>query len=200
MIVQHMMKKVAVTKYQVNELIKNRWSPRAFSEDKIHEDVLLSLFEAASWAPSSRNEQPWRFIYGVKDEGPNYEKIYDTLVHWNQQWAKTAPILVITIAKLNSEYHNDDNLFALYDLGQSVANLIVQATDMNLYCHQMGGFDKEKVREAFQLPANYTAVTAIAIGYLGDPSVLPDDMKELEDKARSRFDLNKIVFKDDFRP
>ncbi len=194
------MKKLATTKYPVNELIKSRWSPRAFSDHKIPKDVILTLFEAAIWAPSSRNEQPWRFIYGVKDEGANYKKIYDTLVHWNQQWAKSAPLLVMTIAKRNSEYHNEENTTALYDLGQAVANLSIQATDMDLFCHQMGGFEKEKARDTFNIPSNYVAVTVVAIGYYGDPDKLPDDMKELELKARSRYDLDRIIFNEDFKP
>jgi nitroreductase len=195
-----MMKKVAITKYPVNDLIKTRWSPRAFLDHKIREEVIFTLFEAASWAASSRNEQPWRFIYGIKDEGPNYKKIYDTLVHWNQVWAKSAPLLVMAVTKKNSEYHNEENIFAYYDLGQAVANLVIQATDMELHCHQMGGFDKVKARDTFHLPSNYAAVTAIAIGYLGNPETLPDDMRELEGKIRNRYDIDRIAFKEDFRP
>jgi len=194
------MKKTANTNFPVNELIKNRWSPRAFSSLKISEDVIHTLFEAAIWSASSRNEQPWRFIYGVKDEGPNYKKIYDTLVHWNQLWAKSAPLLVLAVAKQNSEYHNQENSFALYDLGQAVANLSIQATDMDLFCHQMGGFDKEKARETFNIPTNFIAVTVIAIGYYGDSDKLPDDMKELEMKERSRYDIDRIAFNGDFKP
>ena len=194
------MTKVAITKFHVNELIRNRWSPRAFSGEKISTEIMMSLFEAASWAPSSRNEQPWRFIYGIKNEGLNYNKIYDTLVLWNQEWAKSAPLLVLTVAKLDSEFHNRENTFALYDLGQSVANLALQATSLNLYCHQMGGFDEEKAKETFQLPPHYNAVSVIAIGYLGDPNILPEDMKELELKARTRYDLDKIIFNQNFRP
>ncbi len=194
------MKKTANTNFPINELIKNRWSPRAFSFHKIPQDVILTLFEAAIWSPSSRNEQPWRFIYGVKDEGPNYKKIYDCLVHWNQQWAKSAPLLVMAVTKRNSEYHNEENAFAFYDLGQAVANLTIQATDMDLFCHQMGGFDKEKAKDTFNIPANYSAVTVIAIGYYGDSEKLPDDMKELEIKARSRFNIDRIAFNGDFKP
>jgi nitroreductase len=192
--------KIARTKYSVNELIKNRWSPRAFSDHKIPEDVIFTLFEAATWAASSRNEQPWRFIYGVKDEGLNYKRIFDTLVHWNQLWAKSAPLLIMTITKRISEYHNEENAYAYYDLGQAVTNLAIQATDVDLYCHQMGGFDKEKARDIFNIPPNYSPVTVIAVGYLGNPETLPDDMKDLEGKPRSRVDIERIIFKEDFKP
>jgi len=194
-----MMNKIAITRYPVHQLIKSRWSPRSFLNDKIPEETIFTLFEAASWAPSSRNEQPWRFIYGIKDEGPNYKKIYDTLVHWNQQWAKTAPLLILTVAKLNSEFHNQENKYALYDLGQSVANLVFQAGELNLYCHQMGGFDEEKARNAFQLPIHFSAITVIAVGYLGNPDILPEDMKELETRPRTRMDISRIAFDKEFK-
>ena len=192
--------KTANTKYPLNELIKNRWSPRSFSDKKIPKDTVLSLFEAASWAASSRNEQPWRFIYGLKDEGENYNKILDTLVLWNQKWAKSAPMLAIGVSRLNSDYHNEPNDYAHYDLGQAVATMSFQAITENIYLHQMGGFDKDKARHNFNIQPEYEPVIAIAFGYLGLPEDLPEDMRELEEKARSRYNLSRIIFDGDFKP
>jgi nitroreductase len=194
-----MINKTANTRYPVSSLIKNRWSPRAFSSEKIPEESIMALFESASWSPSSRNEQPWRFIYGLKDEDETYLKIFHTLVHWNQQWANTAPLLVLSIAKLKSDFHNKDNVFALYDLGQAVAHLTLQATFMGLFCHQMGGFDKEKAMSLFNIPVGYTCLTVIAIGYMGNPDLLPVDLKELEEKPRTRYEFEKLIFNGDFK-
>jgi nitroreductase len=186
--------KHANTKYPVDELIKKRWSPRAFTGEKISRENILTLFEAASWAASSRNEQPWRFIYGLKDEDESYQKIFDTLVLWNQKWAQSASVLALGIAKMNSDYHNKPNDYAWYDLGQAVATMAVQASSSGLYMHQMGGFDPDIARQLFNIPEGYKAVVAIAIGYLGKPEDLPEDMKDLETKERTRIPVEKLVF------
>jgi nitroreductase len=192
--------KHANTKYPVDELIKKRWSPRAFTGEKISRENILTLFEAASWAASSRNEQPWRFIYGLKDEDESYQKIFDTLVLWNQKWAQSASVLALGIAKMNSDYHNKPNDYAWYDLGQAVATMAVQASSSGLYMHQMGGFDPDIARQLFNIPEGYKAVVAIAIGYLGKPEDLPEDMKDLETKERTRIPVEKLVFTNSFEP
>ncbi|MFN8259233.1 MAG: nitroreductase family protein [Bacteroidales bacterium] len=192
--------KIAGTKHAVHELIKNRWSPRAFNSEMVPRDLINSLFEAAIWAPSSRNEQPWRFIYGCKSEDKNYDKIFSTLAPRNQIWAKDAPMLVLTVAKKYSGHNNQENFYALYDLGQAVSNFSLQATSLNLFCHQMGGFDKEKATELFELKPDFIPVTVIAVGYLGNPDILPDDFRELELKARTRNELELTVYKDEFKP
>ncbi len=192
--------KQANTQYPVDELIKQRWSPRSFSDKKVPRETILTLFEAASWSASSRNEQPWRFIYGLKDEDESYQKIFETLIVWNQKWAKSAPVLVIAVAKMNSDYHNKPNDYALYDLGQATATMAVQASADGIYMHQMGGFDSDMAHELFKIPEGYKAVAAIAIGYLGKPEELPEDMQELETKERTRLPLDKIVFTNEFKP
>lgn len=191
--------KTANTKYPVDELIKKRWSPRSFSNQPLEREKLLTLFEAATWAASSRNEQPWRFIYGINGEDESYKKIFETLVVWNQKWAKTAPVLALGIAKMNSDYHNKPNDYAWYDLGQAVATMAVQASADNIYMHQMGGFDPDIARSLFKLPDEYTAVVAIAIGYIGEADNLPEDMKELEVKERTRLDLNSVLFTNEMK-
>jgi nitroreductase len=192
--------KTAGTKYAVHDLIKNRWSPRAFSSEMIPRDLINSLFEAAIWAPSSRNEQPWRFIYGCRGEDKNYDKIFNTLVPRNQIWAKNAPLLVLSLAKKYSGQNNQDNFYALYDLGQAVSNFSLQATSLNLFCHQMGGFEREKARELLEINEDYIPVAVIAVGYLGNPDILPDDFRELELKARTRNEMGLTVFNGEFKP
>ncbi len=192
--------KHANTKYPVDELIKKRWSPRSFTGEKIPRENILTLFEAASWAASSRNEQPWRFIYGLKDEDENYKKIFDTLVLWNQKWAQSASVLVLGVAKMNSDYHNKPNDYAWYDLGQAVATMAIQASSSGLYMHQMGGFDPDIATQLFSIPEGYKAVVAIAIGYLGKPEDLPEDMKDLEIKERARIPIEKLAFNNSFEP
>jgi len=186
--------KEAKTKYAVNELIKKRWSPRSFSDQTIPEEILFSLFEAASWAASSRNEQPWRFICGIKGNGENYDKIFSTLAEGNQKWAETAPVLVIGCAKTHFDLNNKPNFHAFHDLGQALANLFIQAISYNIYTHPMGGFDKDLTKEIFNISEAYEPVVAIAIGYLGLSENLPDDLKESEEKPRTRNDLGKILF------
>ncbi len=188
------MMKRADTNYPVDEMIKKRWSPRSFSSKKVKREEVLTLFEAASWAASSRNEQPWRFIYGIKDEDNSYDKIFDSLIVWNQKWAKSAPVLALGVAKLNSDYHNKPNEYALYDLGQAVATMAVQASASELYLHQMGGIDADFAQKLFNIPEGYKVVVAIAIGYLGKPENLPEDMQDLETKERSRLSLDKLLF------
>lgn len=185
--------KHAKTNYPVHSFIRNRWSPRSFSDEKLSYETLLTLFEAAGWAASCRNEQPWHFIYGVKDEDDVYEKILESLVVWNQKWASFAPVLVVGLAKLSSEYHTSPNKYAKYDLGQAVATMAIQATSDNLYVHQMAGFDKDTVMKSFNISEEYEPVVVIAIGRLGNPDKLPADIKELELKERSRLSLDSIV-------
>lgn len=185
--------KTANTQYPVNELIKKRWSPRSFSDRPIAEDILLSLFEAASWAASSRNEQPWRFIIGVKGQGNTYNLLFDSLVEWNQKWAHTAPVLALGLAKTVSDHKDYPNHYALYDLGQAMATLSIQAMANEIYVHQIGGFDKEKILEHFDLPNGVEPVVAFAMGYLGEPSALADDFRQMEDKPRSRKELKDII-------
>jgi nitroreductase len=191
--------KSANTKYPVIELIKDRWSPRAFSDKPIPEAILFSLFEAAAWAASSRNGQPWRFICGIKDKGNNYEKIFSSLNEWNKQWAITAPVLVVGVSRLDFEPGQKPNSYAIYDLGQAIANLSIQAIANQIYIHQIGGFEKNKAIQGFAIPDNYEPVVAFALGYLGEVHLLPDEMQQSENKPRSRKELDEILFLGDFK-
>jgi nitroreductase len=177
----------------IHQVIKERYSTVAFSSRNIEEEKLASLFEAARWAPSSFNEQPWRFIVGVKGKDENYQKLYDCLFEANQDWAKYASVLVLSIALKNSPVTGKPNRFAQYDTGMAVGNLLAQATGLNLYVHQMGGFSVDKIRENFELSEKYEVMSLMAIGYKGEIELFPENLKEREQKERYRKPINEIL-------
>lgn len=178
---------------QINKVIRDRYSTVIFSSKSIEEEKLASLFEAARWAPSAFNEQPWRFIVGIKGKDENYEKLYNSLIEVNQNWAKYAPVLVASIALRNSSVTGKPNRFAQYDTGMAVGNLLAQATSMNLYVHQMGGFSVDKVREYFDIGEEYEVMAVMAIGYKCKIELFPDDLKEREQKDRFRKPLEELL-------
>lgn len=178
----------------INDLIKNRYSTRAFSEKLIEEEVIVSLFEAARWAPSGGNEQPWRFIAAAKNDPESYEKVLNALSDGNKLWAQNAPLLIVGVTKLDRGIEKKLNKYAFYDLASSVANLTLQATSMDLYVRQMGGFNPLAVRELFDIPENYEPAIVLAVGYKGDLDNLPENMKLREGAPRQRKPLSEIVF------
>ncbi len=182
----------------LNELIEKRYSPRAFSGEPIEEEKIISLLEAARWSPSSMNEQPWRFIIGAKEEGETFNKIYDTLFELNQEWARNAPVLILAVAKEFNDRNKQNNRYAEYDLGQAIAHLTLQATSLNLYLHQMGGFNLDKARKLFNIPEGYLPMSVIAVGYLGNIDTLPDQLKVREKAKRNRKELSELVFDESF--
>lgn len=188
-----MSEKLAETNYPVHELIRRRWSPRAFDDRLVEPEKLLSLLEAARWAPSSYNYQPWSFIIATKDNPEEYNRLLGTLVEFNQGWAKTAPVLLIAVARTRNE-DGKENRHAFHDVGLALENLVFQATDLGLAVHQIGGFDVEKARTVYQIPEGYEPATAVTIGYVGDPQDLPDGLKERELAPRSRKPLTEFVF------
>lgn len=191
------MNKDAKTKFEILPLLKKRWSPRAFSEKPVTNEQLKRLFEAARWTPSASNEQPWAFIIGKKGDD-TYQKIFSILVEFNQLWCKFAPILVLSFARINSQKGDKKNHYRKYDVGQSVAHLSFQAHSEGLYIHQMGGFDLKMAVEIFNVPEEYEAVSALAIGYIGDPEILHPNLKKLEFQKRERLDSSQFVFSGKF--
>jgi nitroreductase len=187
------MQKPAPSDSPIHELIRNRWSPRAFADRPIPPDVLRSLFEAARWAPSSNNEQPWAYLVAPKDDKENFEKMLAVLVEFNSGWAKNAPVLAIAVAKLFFAKNNTPNRNAQYDTGAATAWLSVEATARGLFVHQMAGFDPEKARQAFGIPAGWDPLAALAIGYPGTPDSLPERLKERELAPRTRKPLSEFV-------
>jgi nitroreductase len=183
----------------VHEPIRNRWSPRAYADKDVSAAELKRLFEAARWAASSSNEQPWRFLVGHRGD-ETYKKIFDALVEFNQTWVKTAPVLVLSAAKKTFTQKGAPNAYALYDTGAATATLALQATADGLHVHSMAGFDHEQVRASFGIPADYEIGAVSAIGYLGDPAILPDYMLKMEVAPRQRKPLEEIVFSDWEKP
>lgn len=188
------MEKPAPAKYPIEDEIKNRWSPRAFADRMVEPDKLQSLWEAARWAASSFNEQPWFFLVATKDDEAEYQKMLSCLVEGNQQWARLAPVLMISVAKLQFEKNGKPNRHAFHDVGLAVANLIFEATGLDLFVHQMAGFSPGKVTELYAVPDGFEPVAAIALGYAGDPDLLPPDVKARELAPRQRKPLESFVF------
>lgn len=187
------MHKPASTDVVLHELIRNRWSPRAFAEKGVPPEVLRSLFEAARWAPSSNNEQPWAYLVATKDDAEEFAKMLDVLVEFNSNWAKHAPVLALSIVHLKTQREGKPNRVALHDVGSASAQLTFEANARGLQVHQMAGFDAAKARQAFAIPADWEPVAAIAIGYPGNPESLPDKLRERELAPRTRKPLSEFV-------
>jgi nitroreductase len=183
--------------YPIHELSRKRWSPRAFTRKPVEQEKLQSIFEAARWSASAGNEQPWRFIIGMHPDTP-WQRIFETLDEGNQVWVKNAPVLLLAIGKKTRGKRNAENGYFAYDTGQAVAHLSHEATNLGLYLHQMAGFDPEAARIAFDISADYQPLTAICLGYLGDPENLPEDQKQSELSPRTRKPFDEFVFSGTF--
>ena len=188
------MSKIAETDHPVNEMIARRWSPYAFADTPVSKDDLKSLFEAARWAASSYNEQPWRYIIATSDAPEEFKKLLSCLVEANQAWARYAPVLALGVAKRAFSRNGSPNRVALHDLGAASASLTFEASARGLMVHQMGGIRPEEARVLYGIPEEFEIVTALAIGYLGASSDLPDDYKERDFAPRKRRTLRELVF------
>ncbi len=188
------MEKPAETRYPIHDLLRRRWSPRAYEDRPVETEKLLSLFEAARWAPSSDNEQPWRFLLATRDQPSDYERLFDCLSEGNRKWVFRAPVLMLSVAGLNFEDDGKPNRHAFHDTGLAAENLVLQATALGLMAHQMAGFDLEKARAVCEIPAGFEPVAMIAVGYPGDPSVLPGYLRERELRPRERKPVAEFVF------
>jgi nitroreductase len=183
-----------VREYPLHPLISRRKSTRAFSDKPVEPEKLHSLFEAARWAPSSSNMQPWRFIVATKEGPENYERLLSILAETNRVWAAKAPVLILSVAKLTYETGEKPNRFALHDVGLATANLTVQATSLGLAVHQMGGFNGDKARTVLNIPKDFEPVAVIALGYQDTTDSLPEYLLERELAPRVRKDLSELVF------
>lgn len=177
----------------IHDLISHRWSPRAFEPRAIEPRTLRSLFEAARWAASASNAQPWSFLVAAKSDDENHQRMVDCLVPGNQTWAANAPVLAISVAHMKME-NGSPNSHAWHDVGQAAANLALEATSLGLQVHQMAGFSPEKAREHFSIPPDFEPVAALAIGYPGDPALLPQPFRDREIAPRKRKELSSFVF------
>jgi len=187
------MQKPAPTDVPVHELVRIRWSPRAFADKPVAPDVLHSLFEAARWAPSSFNYQPWAYIVATKDDSENFAEILSTFVEFNVGWAKHAPVLALSVAQLKTPKEGMVNRHAFHDVGSATSQLTLEANSRGLFVHQMAGFDPEKARQVFGIPSDWEAVAAIALGYPGDPQSLPEPLRQREVAPRTRKPLSEFV-------
>jgi len=188
-----MMDKPAPTDVALHEVIRKRWSPRAFADKPVPAEILRSLFEAARWAPSSNNEQPWAYLVATKDDLESYTKMLGVLVEFNATWAKNAPVLALSVAHLKTQREGRPNRVALHDVGSASAQLTVEAMSHDLRVHQMAGFDADKARQTFAIPPDWEPVAAMAIGYPGNPDSLSEKLRERELAPRIRKPLAEFV-------
>lgn len=187
------MKNPAPSEYPVHDLIRDRWSPRAFSDKAIAPADLCGLFEAARWAPSSSNEQPWAFIVAPKHDHANFTKALQPLVEFNVNWAKHAAVLGFAVSELAFAKNKAPNRNAQYDTGASTALLSIEAVSRGILVHQMAGFDPDTAREVFAIPASWDAIAAFAMGYPGDPASLPQPYRDRETAPRVRKPIREFV-------
>jgi nitroreductase len=192
------MEKPADVQHPIHELFRRRWSPRAFDERPIEPEKVTSLFEAARWAPSSNNEQPWRFLVATKEQEAEYARLLDCLLEGNRKWAYRAPVLILSVARMTFGDDAKPNRHAYHDTGLATENLVLQATASGLAAHQMAGFDLDKARANLNIPQGFEPVAMIAIGYPRDPDVLPDYLKQRELAPRERNPISAFVFSGDF--
>jgi len=188
------MHKNADTHYPIHEHLAQRWSPRAFAVRPVTAHDLGSLFEAARWAASCYNEQPWRFIVAWQEQQDEYQKLLSCLVEANQTWAIQAPVLGLGIAKKTFSMNGKANNFAYHDLGLATAGLMAQATALGLHVHSMGGILPQRAAEQYQVPDDFEVLTGYAIGYRGDPDSLDESMRASELEPRARRPLTATVF------
>ena len=186
--------KSAVTDHPILELLSERWSPYGFQDRAVSDSDLRSLFEAARWAASSYNEQPWNYLVAKRETPQEFERLLSCLVEGNQSWAKAAPVLVLGVVSTRFAKNNQDNRAAVHDLGLASGNLVVEATARGLSVHQMIGILPDKAREIFSIPANHEAWTAMAIGYKADPAKQPDESNARDLVPRQRKPLGRFVF------
>ena len=165
--------------YEIDDMFIQRWSPRAFSSKPVEQEKIKTLFEASRWAPSCYNDQPWLFLYATKEE--DLKKFRSILVEQNQRWANHAPVLAFVFARKNFTFNGKPNRWSEFDAGSAWMSLAFQANKLGLYTHGMAGFNEELAYELLNVsPDEYKAMAAIAVGYMGDKSELPEDLQERE--------------------
>lgn len=178
---------------QVMHVIQKRRSRRAYADTMVEPEKIRSLFEAARWAPSSMNEQPWFYIYATRDQTELYNKIFDTLTDSNKVWARHAPLLIVSMVRKNFRRFEGPNPAARYDLGAANAFLSLQAAHLDLNVRQMAGFNPERIVLNLAIPETLEPVIVMAVGYTGDVENLPEKLKIREAESRERFVEREFV-------
>ncbi|MBN2425891.1 MAG: nitroreductase family protein [Calditrichaceae bacterium] len=188
------MSKTAQTKYDILDIIKNRWSPVGFTGKPVSADTLEKLFEAARWSASCFNEQPWRFFVGIKNENRIWELIYNALSDGNKTWCIHVPVLVALCGKKEFSHNNKPNNWYTYDVGQSAAYISMQAMAEGLYVHQMAGFESEQLIKNLNIPENLKPLTIMAIGYKGSAENLPENLRKRDEEPRKRKLMEELIY------
>jgi nitroreductase len=188
------MEKPAPVQFPIHNLLKHRWSPRAFADREVDPAILRSLFEAARWASSSYNGQPWSFIIATRSEPEAFQRVLSCFVEFNVGWAKNAPVIGISVARLNFEKNGSPNRHSYHDVGQAMANLALEAVANGLQLHQMAGIVVDKAREALAIPEGHDPVAGFALGYPGDPQELPDQLRDRELAPSERKTADSFVY------
>ena len=177
-----------------NSAIQNRRSPRAIAEKAVTKEMIALLFEAARWAPSAMNEQPWNYFWVHRNNRKKFEEVLSLLTGINPLWAKNAQVIIISVARKNYEYNDKLNRNALHDTGAANFSIAVQATEMGLQVRQMGGYDREKAAAYFKLDTEkYELATFIAVGFPGEPEQLPEELRIREVQPRGRKEINEFT-------
>lgn len=188
--------KHAVPDHPILDLLAKRWSPYAFDPRPVERDKLLSCLEAARWSASSYNEQPWTFLIAERDDTAEFARLLDCLVPANQDWAKHAGVLMLTVVARNFTRNGNPNRVAVHDIGLAAANLTMQATALGLYVHQMAGIEIDKARQTYAIPQGYDPMTGIALGYTATPNTAVDDnLRQRDQTPRPRKPLSQIVYR-----
>jgi nitroreductase len=190
------MQKPAITEAAIDPVISNRWSGRAYDASKpVSREQVISLLEAARWAPSCFGDQPWRFIVWNKGSNPDAWQLgFDCLVPGNQSWVSNAPVLLLVCADTLFSHNEKPNRWGEYDTGAAAENLCLQVSSMGLMAHQMGGFDVEKARKTFAIPERYTLMAMVSVGYQAPIESLEGETLSRETAARSRKSLEELFF------
>ena len=186
--------KQASTDHPILQVLADRWSPYGFEDLPVSAADLRSLFEAARWAASSYNEQPWNYLVATRENSQEFGRLLSCLVEANQAWAKAAPVLILGVVSRQFAKNNKENRAAVHDLGLAAGNLSVEATVRGLSVHQMIGILPDRAREIYEIPVHFEAWTAMAIGYKADPAKLPGVLKERDLALRQRKTLSEFVF------
>lgn len=187
------MDKRAPADHPIHDVVAERWSPYVYADTPVDDATIASLLEAARWAPSSFNEQPWRFLVGRKDDAA-WQAIRDCLVPGNRAWAEAAPLLLVSVASLRYARNDKPNAHAWHDVGLATGNLLAEATARGLVVHPMGGFSADGIRERFGVPEDFAPIATLAIGHHGDPAAADEALRGYEARPRLRHPLASLAF------
>jgi len=188
------MEKLAPVQFPIHDLLKRRWSPRAFADRPVEPAKLQSLFEAARWAPSASNGQPWNFVIATREHPEEFQRVLSCFSESNAGWAKDAPVIGFSVAKLNFDQTGKANRHAYHDVGQAAVSLALEAVAQGLQLHQMAGIHADKAREVLSIPEGYDPVAGLALGYPGDPRSLPEKLRDRELAPRQRKAADSFVY------